>query len=410
MYNVRSARRAIGAHRRNEIVPGIILLATLLGGCGGGSGDSGGTGPNPPPTTGAITITTSTAGVDPDWDGYTVSIDGGSAQTIGADGSLTLSSLAAGSHNVALGGVAEHCTVNGAHSRSVSVTAGDTATVPFAVACNDGTLLFYSNRQGSDGDTNYELYTIAPDGSGLHQLTVTSGFDNMLPRWSPDGSKIAFMSNREGNSEIYVMNADGSGLQRITNDPGDDEYPAWSPDGAKIAFNSNRDGTMAIYTVDASDGGNLQLLTPDDAADYWPAWSPDGTRIAFMSDPPPYAGHHNIAVINSDGSGREQLTNEASFTGFPAWSSDGTRMAVTIGVPVGSSNIFTIASDGSDREQLTDGVALSHSASWSPGGGRLVYCADADIYIMNGDGTKRTYITRSSAVLGFYACTVDWGA
>lgn len=409
MYNVRSARHVIGAHRRNETLPGILLLAILLGGCGG-SGDSGGTGPNPPSTTGAMTVTTSTAGLDPDWDGYTVAVDGGSAQTIGAAGSLTLSNLSAGSHHVELGGVAQHCTVDGADSRTVSVTAGDTATVPFAVACNDGKILFYSNRQGSDGDTNYELYTIKPDGSGLHQLTVTSGFDNMVPRWSPDGSKIVFMSNRDGNTEIYVMNADGSGVQRITNDPGDDEYPAWSPDGEKIAFNSNRDGTMGIYTVNASDGGDVQLLTPDDAADYWPAWSPDGARIAYMSDPPPYNGHHNIAIMNSDGSGREQITNEPSFAGFHSWSRSGTRLAITIGVPAGSSNIFTIATDGSDREQLTDGTVFSFSAIWSPGGGRLVYCADGDIYIMNGDGTKRTYVARSSETLGFYACTAEWGA
>ena len=68
MHNVRSARRATRARRRNEIFPGILLLATLLGGCGGDGGDSGGTGPNPPPTTGAMTVTTSTAGADPDWD------------------------------------------------------------------------------------------------------------------------------------------------------------------------------------------------------------------------------------------------------------------------------------------------------------------------------------------------------
>ncbi len=410
MYNVRRARRATGAHRRNEIVPGVLLLAMLLGACGRGSGDSGGTGPNPPPTTGAMTVTTSTAGVDPDRDGYTVAIDGGTAQTIGADGSLTLSNLTAGSHDVELGGVAQHCTIDGSHARAVNVTAGDTATVPFTVACTDGKILFYSNRQGADGDANFELYTIAPDGSGLHQLTVTSGFDNMVPRWSPDGSKIAFMSSREGNTEIYVMNADGSGLQRLTNDPGDDEYPAWSPDGEKIAFNSNRDGRMEIYTIDAGDGGNLHLVTPDTAADYWAAWSRDGARIAFMSDPPPYGGHYNIAIIDSDGSNREPITSEASFTGFPAWSLSGERLAITIGVPAGSSNIFTIASDGSDREQLTDDVAYSHSASWSPGGGRLVYCADGDIYIMNGDGTNREYVARSSETLGFYACTADWGA
>jgi Tol biopolymer transport system component len=406
MYNVASARRAIGARRRNEIFPGILLLAVLLGGCGG---DSGGTGPNPPPTTGAMTVTTSTAGADPDWDGYSVSIDGGTAQPIGTDSSLTLSSLAARSHNVEVGGIAKHCAVDGAQSRTVNVTAGDTATVAFDITCDDGTLLFYSNRQGSDGDTNYELYTIGADGSGLHQLTVTSGFDTVVPRWSPDGSKIVFMSNRDGNNEIYLMNADGSGLRRLTNDPASDEYPAWSPDGEQIAFNSDRGDIVGIYTMDASDGGNVTLLTPDSAADYYPAWSPDGKRIAFMSDPPPYANNFNIASIDSDGSGREQITNEVTSASFPSWSPSGTRLAIAINVPTDSYNIFTIASDGSDREQLTDKSGLNYAATWSPGGRRLAYCVLGDIYTMNDDGTKQTYITRSFESLPYTICTVDWG-
>ena len=74
------------------------------------------------------------------------------------------------------------------------------------------------------------------------------------PAWSPDGRRIAFTSERDGNPEIYVMNADGSGVTRLTyNDARDlDSFPAWSPDGRRIAFHSNRDGNFEIYVMNAS--------------------------------------------------------------------------------------------------------------------------------------------------------------
>src|SRR2546422_11400320 len=73
--------------------------------------------------------------------------------------------------------------------------------------------------------------------------------------WPPDGTKIAFRSDRDGNSEIYVMNEDGTSQTRLTNDPGFDYKPAWSPDRTKIAFSSDRDGNHAIYVMNA-DGTN----------------------------------------------------------------------------------------------------------------------------------------------------------
>jgi Tol biopolymer transport system component len=130
------------------------------------------------------------------------------------------------------------------------------------------------------------------------------------PAWSPDGTKIAFATNRDGNYEIYTMNPDGTGPTRLTNNTSSDYEPAWSPDGTKIAFATNRDGNDEIYTMNA-DASNQTRLTNNTAVDAAPAWSPDGTKIAFKStgDTDPFAYRYEIYTMNADGSSQTNLTN-----------------------------------------------------------------------------------------------------
>src|SRR5437773_823208 len=88
-----------------------------------------------------------------------------------------------------------------------------------------------------------DVYVMNADGSGQRRLTRDWAND-VLPDWSPDGRRIAFVSKRDGNSEVYVMNADGSGERRLTRNTADDAEPAWSPDGRTIVFESNRHGNF----------------------------------------------------------------------------------------------------------------------------------------------------------------------
>jgi dipeptidyl aminopeptidase/acylaminoacyl peptidase len=109
------------------------------------------------------------------------------------------------------------------------------------------------------------------------------------------------------------MNADGSNPVNLTHHESNDYWPAWSPDGTKIAFTSNRDGNNEIYVMNA-DGSNPVNLTRNESNDYWPAWSPDGTKIAFASL---RSGNNDIYIMNADGSNVFQLTTRGGTE--PVW-------------------------------------------------------------------------------------------
>jgi Tol biopolymer transport system component len=118
----------------------------------------------------------------------------------------------------------------------------------------DGRILY----GGCLGDT---CGIIAMQNDGTNPRQVVAGGTEINPEASPDGRRVAFMSQRDGNWEIYAANIDGSGLQRLTRSPSNDGLPAWSPDGRYIAFASDRDGAWALWVM-GSDGTNQRRLFP----------------------------------------------------------------------------------------------------------------------------------------------------
>ena len=112
----------------------------------------------------------------------------------------------------------------------------------------------------------------ATDGSGRINLTNKSGITDDYPTWSPDGTKIAFTTGRDGNDEIYLMDTDGTNLKRLTQNTYHDAYALWSPDGSTIVFESDRSGKLNIWTMNALDGSDATRLTVNDSFNRFVSW------------------------------------------------------------------------------------------------------------------------------------------
>jgi TolB protein len=144
---------------------------------------------------------------------------------------------------------------------------------------------------------------------------VSPAFDGD-PAWSPDGKRIAFTSERDGDREVYVMNADGTNPVRLTTTAGFDENPSWSPNGTRIAFDSMRDGNLEIYVMNV-DGSGVVRVTDHPAIDAIPAWSPDGKRIVFVSERIA-KGQRRLFSVTLAGGGTKQVTRGA-YDMSPDW-------------------------------------------------------------------------------------------
>ena len=297
-------------------------------------------------------------------------------------------------------------TTAGADASTDAPSTTPEAATTTGVATNGTSTDARSTTPNDSSGTTTETGTDAVEGGQLRQLTVNA-VEDWNSGFSPDGSQIAFTSDRDGDYEIFVMNADGTGTVQLTHNDTDDQGGLWSPDGTRIAFSSDRDGDYEIFVMNPDGSGTVQL-THNDALDWAPQWSPDGTRIAFSREL--VDGNSEIFVMNADGTDPVRLTDNAHQEWTASWSPDGTRITFDSDRD-GDYEIFVMNADGTGAVQLTHNNALDWAPQWSPDGTRIVFESDhegysdadsglhypLDVMVMNADGSGLRPLAQHSA-------------
>ncbi|MEE4288021.1 MAG: Tol-Pal system beta propeller repeat protein TolB [Erythrobacter sp.] len=208
-----------------------------------------------------------------------------------------------------------------------------------------------------DGNPRIYVYDI---GTGRQTLVTENRNPTLAPRWSPDGRHILYSMAVAGNTDIYRVPVTGGASVRLTNTPGIDIGGSYSPDGSKIVFESDRSGTQQCYVMDA-DGTNQKRITFFGGRCATPEWSPRGDQIAFTR----IAGDFNIAVMTPAGRGLKVLTDGWQDEA-PTWAPNGriiqffrtTRDA-------GRSSLWQVDLTGRNERRLPTPVDASDPA-WGP--------------------------------------------
>jgi TolB protein len=264
-----------------------------------------------------------------------------------------------------------------------------------------------SARAGSTTPVNGHIFVRVSDfgaediasvrADGTEHIASPPFGNNWDPAVSPDGTKVAYLSNRDGHTDIYLMSAEGSNVQELTSDTAEEEGPQWSPDGSRIAYASNFAGSNDIWVVDAS-GANKTNLTPNSSRSSQanPSWSPDGKQIAYESNE---RGNWDLFAMNSDGTGARAITIGAPMEGAPDWSPDGTKIAF-ISDKSGPTQVWVLDVSSGQTKQLTDAPGFTPYFAWSPDGAKIAFSnnrdGDQEVYTVNPDGSGITQITHNT--------------
>src|SRR5918995_21470 len=281
--------------------------------------------------------------------------------------------------------------------------AGNTTVVGNAVTIDNPTpsrIVFESDRAG-----NSEIYTMSPAGTGVARLTNSAAADSR-PSLSPDGNLIAW----ESAGQVWLMASDGSNKQALTF-VGTNGAPAFSPDGTKIAFQSDRGEGFDIWVMNANGTGDATNLTDAPGADVNPAWSPDGTKLAFDSD---RSGNRDVFTMNADGTGEPtNLTaGSSALDADPDWSPDGTRI-LFVSARGATTSVWTMNTDGGGAVDTTQASIYDADPAWSPDGAHIVFTRDAggqtfNLWTARADGTAKLRLTDAPATQR--NSFPDWGS
>ncbi|MBE3126420.1 MAG: Tol-Pal system beta propeller repeat protein TolB [Acidobacteria bacterium] len=211
-------------------------------------------------------------------------------------------------------------------------------------------------------------------------------------------TKIAFVSNRDGNDEITMMDYDGASQTRVTFNKIKDYMPAWSPDQRTIAFTSYRGGTAGLYLRNIYEGKETPVSTK--GTNYSAAFSPDGKKLAFCSTMTE-EGNAEIYILDLESMKTKRLTFNSATETAPSWSPTGREIAFTTDrLGVGSPQIYIMDAEGSNVRKASFGGNYHDSPAWAPTSERIAFVSRVDnafdIYILNLRTNQITKLTENN--------------
>ena len=246
-------------------------------------------------------------------------------------------------------------------------------------------LAFVGNESG-----HKEIYACDYDGHNVKQITADKSIA-LLPRWSPDGTKIMYNSYKDGGPLLYMRNLHSGAVKKISARSGLNIGACWTPDAKRVALTLSRKGNPDIFTIDLN-GKVVKQLTNHWGIDVSPTFSPDGKKIAFVSN---RSGSPQIYVQDLISGKEERLTFEGNYNTSPAWSS--LNRIAFVSKDAGYYSIYTIDPNGSRLRRLTENGGNNEDPCWSPDGRYIIFSSDRKgryhLYIMNGNGLNQRRIT-----------------
>ena len=260
------------------------------------------------------------------------------------------------------------------------------------------TKIAYTQRLGP---RQKEIHVIDYDGHRPRRIT-RNGSINLSPTWSPDGTRLAYVTFASGRPEIHTIDAEGTQSRVFAREGDLNSAPEWSPDGRSLIYSASRDGNSEIVQVELA-GGRMTRLTNHPGIDTSPAFAPNGREIAFTSD---RGGGPQIWVMDANGGNVRRATTEGNYNDSAAWSPRGQQLAYASRIE-GRFDIMLLDLATGTARRLTRDAGNNENPRFAPDGRHLVFASDRgggyQLYSMDLGGGEQRRLTS-----GPPAETPDW--